>query len=126
MAAGARIRFTMGEIEKAACRFRLRVREAPEDLCARLDLAWTLFMLSLYRSAAVESADGSVSASHDLFGECVHHLAIVLHLTRESQRSPDVIRLEHLVTLTAGQEALRTAADPARIHANELVRDVRG
>jgi hypothetical protein len=119
---------TLLNLEKA---FRARLLEAPDDITARLSLAWSLLMRAMFQ-AGIETVQPSPQqlentppspSSARLLQDCLRQTTIVAQLGRRSQDQLEVERLLALIDLGEGGKALLAEADRARAVLQRLLSD---
>lgn len=110
-------------LKEAESAYRFVLRREPDNMEARINLAWCLLLQALYlsgqESARAEQHDsrgethsvstGSSAADPDarhLLQECLRHSLTVKHLSAHPSNRLDVAKLEELVLLAGGKELL--------------------
>lgn len=110
--------------------YRRQLDVEPSDMVARVSLAWCLFMRALHRAGqesviqsitlsgrkeSVESTPtpGAVPDAGSILKDCLHQTIAVLQLSGNPQDRTDVRRLQSLVRLSGGEQAVSNAEEEA-------------
>ena len=120
--------------------YRVHLEDDPADMQCRVDLAWCLFMMSLYQAGRESTGDSDCSVGElsrfdhtallkgrrapALLQDCLRQTIIVSHLSRDPSNREDVSSLRRLVKVSGGEAALREADDESDRILSEIVREI--
>lgn len=116
-------------LKEAESAYRFVLRREPDNMDARVNLAWCLLLQALYASgqeaalaAQTEgedtadlhlptSAPTTGSNAQHLLQECLRHSLTVKHLSAQPANRSDIAKLEELVLLAGGKEMLLSSTE---------------
>jgi hypothetical protein len=123
--------------------YRKQLAADPADTVARISLAWCLFMQSLLRagqesvlSALVDASEGQEEQlsqtirtileqnAAELLEDCLRQTMTVKQLSSDPEAQLSVEKIQALVQLSGGGEAVTAAEDQAARILNEVTREV--
>jgi hypothetical protein len=116
-------------VEASVMSLREQVARSPDDMSARLDLAWGLLLLAIYQVAL--DANFDVAALHDrpiasdsLLVELLKQLAIVSKLDGGADQEPEIRRMRSLVSACGAAEQLQQVEKLVARSEEAIVRSV--
>jgi hypothetical protein len=135
--------FELDALVRAEAACRRRIAASPDDMDARLRLAWCLLMRALHRSGQ-QSALAGIAGGDDarldsllahleavpgvsagrLVDESLHQAFAVEHLTQDPREVADVRQLQALIALSGGGQMVSDAQDRASAVLHRLARDI--
>lgn len=127
-------------LKEAEAAYRFILRQEPDNMDTRVDLAWCLLLQALYQSGQetviagqnnpVPSASGQTALpglspdpdARHLLQECLRHSLTVRHLSARTSNQLDVEKLEALVLLAGGRELLLSSEEGGERIREKIVR----
>lgn len=126
--------FDINALRRLEQEYRSRLLQEPGDTGARLNLAWCLVILALFKAGqeetltllmramsgsdeqaeehlqnALQSTDSAERTAAALLRGCLQQITMVSHLSRDPQEKSDAKKLQDWIHFSGGREAVREA-----------------
>ena len=138
-----RLTIEMASLKRAETIYRSRLVNTPENTETRIKLAWCLFMQALYRAGQESMLAALISNDEDnqsdlsqrskfiwdqdageLINDCLQQTSTVLQLSASSKERLDANRLQSLVKMSGGEQAVAQAREASSRLLGEVLQEL--